>query len=77
MRFRDFLVAIFLGRFIRFGILSVLVLWFGPQIVSLFGGVVKRHWIATVATITFAVCLWLGLRLWRRVRAPEQRMKQE
>jgi membrane protein YqaA with SNARE-associated domain len=77
MRFRDFLVAIFLGRFIRFGILSVLVLWFGPQIVSLFGGVVKRHWIAAVAAITFGVCLWLGLRLWRRARAPEQRMKQE
>jgi membrane protein YqaA with SNARE-associated domain len=72
MRFRDFLVAIFLGRFVRFGILSVLVLWFGPQIVSLFGGVVKRHWIATVATIVFGVCLWLGVRLWRRARAAEQ-----
>jgi len=72
MRFRDFLVAIFLGRFIRFGILSVLVLWFGPQIVSLFGGVVKRHWIAVVAAIVFGVCLWLGVRLWRRARAPEQ-----
>jgi membrane protein YqaA with SNARE-associated domain len=77
MRFRDFLVAIFLGRFIRFGILSVLVLWFGPQIVSLFGGVVKRHWIAVVAAIMFGVCLWLGVRLWRRARAPEPGMKQE
>ncbi len=38
MRFRDFLVAIFLGRFVRFLVLSVLVLWFGPQIVGLFGG---------------------------------------
>ncbi len=72
MRFRDFLVAIFLGRFIRFGILSVLVLWFGPQIVSLFGGVVKRHWIAVVAAIVFGVCSWLALRLWRRARAVEQ-----
>ena len=77
IRFRDFLVAIFLGRFVRFGILSVLVLWFGPQIVSLFGGVVKRHWIATVAAIVFGVCLWLGVRLWRQARAPEQGMKQE
>jgi membrane protein YqaA with SNARE-associated domain len=72
MRFRDFLVAIFLGRFIRFGILSVLVLWFGPQIVSLFGGVVKQHWIGAVVAIVFGVCLWLGLRLWRRARAAEQ-----
>ena len=37
MRFRDFLVAIFLGRFVRFLVLSVLVLWFGPQIVGLSG----------------------------------------
>jgi membrane protein YqaA with SNARE-associated domain len=72
MRFRDFLVAIFLGRFIRFGILSVLVLWFGPQIVSLFGGVVKQHWIGVVVAIVFGVCLWRGLRLWRRARAAEQ-----
>ena len=72
MRFRDFLVAIFLGRFIRFGILSVLVLWFGPQIVSLFGGLVKRHWIAAVAAIVFGVCFWLGVRLWRRARTVEQ-----
>ena len=72
MRFRDFLVAIFLGRFVRFLVLSVLVLWFGPQIVGLFGGVVKRHWIAMVAAIVFGICLWLGLRLWRRARAVEQ-----
>jgi membrane protein YqaA with SNARE-associated domain len=77
MRFRDFLVAIFLGRFIRFGILSVLVLWFGPQIVSLFGGVVKQHWIAVLGAIVFGVCLWLVVRLWRRARAVEQGMKQE
>jgi membrane protein YqaA with SNARE-associated domain len=67
MRFRDFLVAIFLGRFLRFLVLSVLVLWFGPQIVGLFGGVVKRHWILVVAVLVGAVCVWVGLRLWRRV----------
>jgi membrane protein YqaA with SNARE-associated domain len=72
MRFRDFLIAIFLGRFVRFLVLSVLVLWFGPQIVELFGGVVKRHWIAVVGTFVFGVCVWLGLRLWRRARAVEQ-----
>src|SRR5438270_2352559 len=38
MRFRDFLGAVFLGRCVRFGVLSVLVLWFGPEIVGLFGG---------------------------------------
>ena len=62
MRFRDFLVAIFLGRFVRFGVLSVLVLWFGPQIVGLLGGVLKRHWIWLVAAVAAAVCLALVLR---------------
>jgi membrane protein YqaA with SNARE-associated domain len=67
MRFRDFLVAIFLGRFVRFLVLSVLVLWFGPQIVGLFGGVFRRHWISVVAAIVLGICLWVGVRLWRRV----------
>jgi len=67
MRFRDFLVAIFLGRFLRFLMLSLLVLWFGPQMVELFGGVVKRHWILVLGAAMGGVCLWLILRLWRQV----------
>lgn len=62
MRFRDFLVAIFLGRCVRFGVLSMLVLWFGPQIVELLGGAVKRHWIAIIVVIIAAICSWLVLR---------------
>jgi membrane protein YqaA with SNARE-associated domain len=62
MRFRDFLVAIFLGRFVRFGVLSVLVLWFGPQIVGLVGGVAKRHWILVLVAVASGICLWLVLR---------------
>ena len=64
MRFRDFLVAIFLGRFVRFGVLSMMVLWFGPQIVGLFGAVVKQHWGWVLGVIAGGVCLWLVLR-WR------------
>jgi membrane protein YqaA with SNARE-associated domain len=63
MRFRDFLVAIFLGRFVRFLLLSLLVLWFGPEIVELFGGVVKQHWVWVVAAIAVALCVWLVMRL--------------
>jgi membrane protein YqaA with SNARE-associated domain len=62
MRFRDFLVAIFLGRFVRFLALSTLVLWFGPQIVQLFGGVVMKHWAWFVVAIVAGVLVWLVLR---------------
>jgi membrane protein YqaA with SNARE-associated domain len=63
MRIRDFLVAVFLGRFVRFGVLSVLVLWFGPQIVGLLGDLLKHHWIGLLATIVLGLAgLWLVLR---------------
>ena len=62
MRFRDFLVAIFAGRFVRFAVLSVLVLWFGPEIVGLFGGAFRRHWIWIVGVLVTALCMWLLLR---------------
>ena len=70
MRFRDFLVAIFLGRFVRFLVLSVLVLWFGPPIVGLLGGLLKQHWLGVLGVILGGVCLWLLFR--RRVRAGGQ-----
>jgi len=66
MKFRDFLIAVFAGRFVRFLVLSVLVLWFGPQIVGLFGGVFKRHWIWVLTLIAGGLCLWLVLRRRRR-----------
>jgi membrane protein YqaA with SNARE-associated domain len=61
MKWRDFLIAIFAGRFVRFLVLSVLVLWFGPQIVGLFGGVFRRHWIWVVTLLACGLCLWLVL----------------
>jgi membrane protein YqaA with SNARE-associated domain len=62
MRFRDFLAAIFFGRFARFLILSVLVLWFGPQIAGLIGGIFKRHLPWVLALLVAAFCLWLWIR---------------
>ena len=37
MRFSHFLLAIFAGRFVRFLVLSILTLVFGPHIVPIFG----------------------------------------
>jgi membrane protein YqaA with SNARE-associated domain len=63
MRFRDFLIAIFAGRFVRFFVLSVLVLWFGPQIIGHFCGIFKHHWMLLSGAI-----LEVGLILWLLVR---------
>lgn len=63
MRFRDFLFAIFAGRFVRFLVLSVLVIFFGPQIIGHFGGVFKHHWVLLSGAI-----LEVGLILWLLAR---------
>ncbi len=62
MSFRDFLIAIFAGRCVRFLALSILVIYFGPGIVGLFGGAFKRHWILILTLIAGAVCAWILLR---------------
>jgi membrane protein YqaA with SNARE-associated domain len=67
MSFAHFLGAIFAGRFVRFLVLSVLVLYFGPGIVSLFGLIFKRHWVLALSVIAAAISIWLVLR---RRRAP-------
>lgn len=66
MRFRDFFAAIFAGRFVRFSILSVLVLYFGPQIVDLIGVLVRRHLIALLFAVAAGVVVWLLMRRNRR-----------
>ena len=65
MKFRDFLIAIFLGRCVRFFALSVLVLYFGPQIVGLIGKVFRQHWILALSVIVGIACvvicfLWIN-----------------
>ncbi len=64
MRFRDFLVAIFAGRCVRFLTLSLLTLWFGPEIVGLVGTVFRRHFYWVLAVVVLGIVIWL----WRRGR---------
>jgi len=72
MRFRDFIVAVFAGRFVRFLVLSILVLWFGPQVIGLFGGLVKQHWMMfTGAILELGLIVWLVVRS-RKSTRPEQ-----
>jgi membrane protein YqaA with SNARE-associated domain len=62
-----FLGAIFAGRFVRFFVLSVLVLYFGPQILSLFGGFFRQHWVWVLGLAGAAICACLIV--WRLRRA--------
>jgi LPXTG-motif cell wall-anchored protein len=63
MRFRDFLAAIFAGRFVRFLVLSLLTLYFGPQIVQLAGGLFRRHFYsALIGLLVIGLLGWLVKR---------------
>jgi membrane protein YqaA with SNARE-associated domain len=68
MRFRNFLAAVFAGRFVRFLVLSLLTLWFGPQIVGLMGTVVRQHLAWLLGALGGGVLVWLLMRRSRRRR---------
>jgi membrane protein YqaA with SNARE-associated domain len=69
MRFRDFLAAIFAGRFVRFLALSLLTLWFGPQIVGLMGTVFRRHFYWVLVAVVLGVLIWLLMRRSKKRKA--------
>src|SRR6202051_4646701 len=66
MRFDHFLVAIFAGRFVRFLVLALLTLWFGPQIIGVMGTVFRQHFSWVVGAIAGALLVWLVMRRNRR-----------
>jgi membrane protein YqaA with SNARE-associated domain len=66
MRFRDFVAAMFAGRFVRFLVLSLLTLWFGPQIVELMGTVVRQHFGWLLGAVAGGVLVWLLMRRSRK-----------
>jgi membrane protein YqaA with SNARE-associated domain len=69
MPFRDFLLAVFAGRFIRFLILSLLVLWFGPRIFDLIGNLLRQHFSWVMGAIAGGVLVWLIMRKGRTRRS--------
>jgi membrane protein YqaA with SNARE-associated domain len=66
-----FLLAIFAGRFLRFLILGVLTLKFGPKVVELGGAVVAHHFRWVLLVIVAGLLTWLILR-WRSAGKPEE-----
>jgi membrane protein YqaA with SNARE-associated domain len=59
MKFRDFLLAILAGRFVRFMTLALLTLWFGPTIVEVMTALFKRHgWLILGGLVLLGVLGW-------------------
>jgi len=63
MRFTRFLAAIFAGRFVRFFVLAVLTLKFGPQIVQVVGDLFRHHLPWVMAVVAIGLMIWL---IWLR-----------
>jgi membrane protein DedA with SNARE-associated domain len=63
MRFPRFLLAIFAGRCIRFLLLALLTIRFGPQFVRWVGDMFRQHfrWLSVAAAASLLI--WL---VWRR-----------
>jgi membrane protein YqaA with SNARE-associated domain len=75
MKFPAFLLAIISGRLLRFGILSVLTVIFGPQIVAEARYLVQAH---PSVLVLIALVLALGAYLvFRLLRAPAQEIAEE
>jgi membrane protein YqaA with SNARE-associated domain len=67
MQLSHFLLAIFAGRFVRFLLLALLTLRFGPQFVRIFGDVFREHWAWALAAVAVGLLVWLvRMRLKRR-----------
>ncbi len=67
MSFSRFLAAIFCGRFLRFSLVSLIVIRYGPQILGLIGSAFHHHLRYTIAAIAAGVLIgWWIVRLRKR-----------
>jgi membrane protein YqaA with SNARE-associated domain len=64
MNFGHFLLAIFVARCVRFFVLGLLTIWFGPQMVGFAGKLIRQHfyWVAALLVVA-GLITWL---VWRR-----------
>lgn len=70
MRLSHFLAAIFAGRFVRFLVLAILTIKFGPQFVAFVGGILRRHgwWVLLGASIAAVLVFFI----WKKRSAREK-----
>jgi len=69
MGFLRFLLAVFSGRMVRFLVLSLLTLKFGPDVVRLSGVFFREHYYVAIALAVAALVAWLMHR--RAAKAAE------
>lgn len=64
MRVASFMLAVFLGRMVRFGVEAVLTIRYGPRIVQIGGELFQKHLVATLIALgsVLAVLLLWALR---------------
>ncbi len=67
MRTASFMLAVFIGRCIRFGIETALVVKYGPQIVTVMADLAKRHLALTLLALAL-IFGSLGWYVWRKLR---------
>lgn len=67
MRTLNFMLAVFVGRLIRFGVETALVVKYGPQIVTVVTDVAKKHLGLTLASLAL-IFIALGWWIWRMLR---------
>lgn len=66
MHFTHFLLSIFCGRMVRFLVLSVLTLFFGPHFISFAGVLINKHLTLTIGSaVVVILVIYLIYRLWR------------
>jgi membrane protein YqaA with SNARE-associated domain len=75
MKFPAFLLAIIIGRLIRFGVLSVLTIVFGEQIVAKTKFLIQSH--PEVLVLIILVLILLGYLIFRLLRAPAKEIAEE
>jgi membrane protein YqaA with SNARE-associated domain len=66
MSFVRFLVAVFCGRTVRFLILAILTIEFGPDVVRLTGQLFGRHYYWILAAVVMGLFVWVALHRKKR-----------
>jgi membrane protein YqaA with SNARE-associated domain len=68
MGFTRFLLAIFSGRMVRFLLLGLLTIRFGPDVVQLLGTVFRQHYYLILEAIIVGLVVWFVMRRRKRRR---------